>query len=248
MSSSILPAASETKPSLKDGAHNRRSGRVLLQLPIVISGLRLDGASFEARGETLQVNAHGAKISTRAPLVEGMQVRIVVERPYRAKDARVVWTSEEQEFGIEFAEPGNFWGVYFPPSDWNNCAPLEDDAQGSPRKGSAEASDEISPGAQEEVGSKAAPCVSAALKFEGIGDVTEVVVAGMAAAHIPFQEKSVLVPISREVGTVLVVPVISAGALLRIVLPDKRTVRARCIGIGRYRVQGKWKVWLNYES
>lgn len=209
------------------------------------------------------VNAQGAKIHTLAPLSDGMQVTISIQRPHRVRDARVVWTNERQEFGIELANPGNFWGIYFPPTDWNEPSWTEDDTTVPMRKETAaalrvEAPKDRASADRESVGAEGGSPktragesdqkISAPPAFEAITGATEVVVAGMAAAYMPFQERSLLKPISREQGTVLLRPVISTGALLRIVLPDQRVVRARCIGMGRQRVNEKWKVWVNYLS
>jgi hypothetical protein len=86
----------------------RRSMRVLLSVPVVLSGIGTDGKKFEEETRTLVVNAHGALIAIITPL--------------RA-DQRVVYTGNVQagktQMGLEFVKPApTFWQIDFPPDDW----------------------------------------------------------------------------------------------------------------------------------
>ncbi len=117
-------------PSLRPSPHvnQRRSQRILLSIPISISGQRPSGAPFSERTRTLVVNAHGALIELREPVLVGQKLRM-----------RNLGTNEEincqvadinpghatlPEIGVEFAEEcARFWRVSFPPADWNPHSP-----------------------------------------------------------------------------------------------------------------------------
>ena len=101
--------------------HPRRSSRIMLSVPILISGTqREDGSRFEAPGDTLVVNQHGALIRTDFGLAPGMNITVSVPCEGRSGRARVVWISpaSKDKYGIELEAPYNLWGVEFPPQDW----------------------------------------------------------------------------------------------------------------------------------
>jgi hypothetical protein len=63
----------------------------------------------------------GAKIRINHPL-RFKEVSITIRSQQRSQRARVVDVDEarQDEFGIELEKPENFWGVYFPPADWES--------------------------------------------------------------------------------------------------------------------------------
>src|SRR5919108_6688618 len=61
----------------------RRSSRVIVSIPLLISGKREDGTRFEGTAEAVIVNKHGGKIRTTEKLQSGMQIRIAIVSPYR---------------------------------------------------------------------------------------------------------------------------------------------------------------------
>ncbi len=53
-----------------------------------------------------------------------MEVRVAMLAPYKWRVGQVVWAdSGEREYGIELFRPENFWGIYFPPEDWELGVP-----------------------------------------------------------------------------------------------------------------------------
>ncbi len=53
-----------------------------------------------------------------------MEVRVAMLAPYKWRVGQVVWAdSGEREYGIELYRPENFWGIYFPPEDWELGVP-----------------------------------------------------------------------------------------------------------------------------
>ena len=68
--------ADSAKPNWKPDPGRRRSMRVLLSVPIVVSGKSADNKDFQEETRTLVVNAHGALISLAAPVKSQQAVRI----------------------------------------------------------------------------------------------------------------------------------------------------------------------------
>src|SRR5713101_7803243 len=102
----------------------RRSSRVLVSLPLAVSGQKSDGSHVSGAAETILVNRHGAKIRSSVLLEPSMEVRVAMLAPYKWRVGQVVWAdSNEREYGIELSRPENFWGIYFPPEDWELGVP-----------------------------------------------------------------------------------------------------------------------------
>jgi len=92
----------------------RRSSRVLVTLPLAVSGQKSDGSHVSGAAETILVNRHGAKIRSSVPLEPKMEVRVAMLAPYKWRVGQVVWAdSREREYGIELFRPENFWESIF---------------------------------------------------------------------------------------------------------------------------------------
>lgn len=104
---------------------NRRSTRVPLSIPIIISGKDIDQNAFKENTRTLVVNKHGAKIVTAHQLVMGTE--ILIENPAlgTAAKATVAWVGPEHgsgelhQVGLQLFEARNVWGIEFHPDDWS---------------------------------------------------------------------------------------------------------------------------------
>ena len=104
--------------------HERRRGeRILLHIPIRISGTGKDGKRVNESSLVVVVNRNGALLRSKTPLKQGSTVDVVHGSSEEALTFRVVWVSErarEGQFdvGIELTEPREeFWGIRFPPPD-----------------------------------------------------------------------------------------------------------------------------------
>ncbi|MGA2300861.1 MAG: hypothetical protein ABSG77_09235 [Candidatus Acidiferrum sp.] len=109
-------------------AHQRRSQRIVLSVSIIVSGERANGSAFNERATTLVVNAHGALILLREPVIVGqvLSVNHVGTGEDLVCTVKDINPGEEQipEIGIEFARPNaRFWRVSFPPEDWTPRSP-----------------------------------------------------------------------------------------------------------------------------
>jgi hypothetical protein len=104
--------------------NQRRSQRIVLSLPIQISGERLNGAPFQEATRTLVVNAHGALIHLRERVISGQKLRIKNLATNEELSCEVAdinpGKNDVPEIGVAFAEAcPRFWRVSFPPTDWS---------------------------------------------------------------------------------------------------------------------------------
>lgn len=107
-----------------DLSNRRRSTRVVISMPIFLSGTTQQGQAFREEARTLIVNKHGAKVVFSRRLEEHVQIRIENPANKISCAGRVIWASEQAtadgrfELGISFYEPIDLWGIDFPPDDW----------------------------------------------------------------------------------------------------------------------------------
>ncbi len=105
----------------------RRSDRVILELPIVVSGTDCLGEAFLEQTRTLILTRHGAKILLNRKLVPDQEVSIRCHETGRECDARVVGqiggTENEFHYGIELLDlNANLWGIEFPQREDSEAA------------------------------------------------------------------------------------------------------------------------------
>ena len=101
----------------------RRSMRVLLSVPIQVSGKTTDNKDFQEEARTLVVNAHGALITLEARVAAGQMITVANKATRQSLGCRIVYLGTRQggktQMGIEFAKPApTFWQIDFPPDDW----------------------------------------------------------------------------------------------------------------------------------
>ena len=107
-------------------AHRRRSQRVMLSVPVTLSGKSADGP-FNEDTQTMVINAHGALVGLKTKVSKGQTLRIRTRMSPEDLDCNVIWIGPAAEgktqCGIEFAQPApNFWRITFPPADWSPAA------------------------------------------------------------------------------------------------------------------------------
>jgi hypothetical protein len=111
MSENVTPKSEERK---------RRSERVLLRIPIEVTGTDAEGKPFREKTFTLVINRHGARIALKAAVQPEARITITNRQMARSSPFRVVGRTskslgEGPEWGVECLEPGvNFWGISFP--------------------------------------------------------------------------------------------------------------------------------------
>jgi hypothetical protein len=103
---------------------HRRSTRLTISIPIVISGADADGSSFSENVHTLVVNKHGARIAATHRLTLNTEVLVENRALGVVAKASVAWLGEKvhagdlHPVGIQLLEARNVWGITFPPDDW----------------------------------------------------------------------------------------------------------------------------------
>ncbi len=109
-------------------AKQRRSQRILLAIPVVVSGNRGKADAFSERTKTIVVNAHGGLIALAQMVQVGQGLALKNPATNEETSCTVVDISTGQqggmEVGIAFAEANpRFWRVAFPPADWSPKSP-----------------------------------------------------------------------------------------------------------------------------
>jgi len=105
-------------------ANQRRSQRILLSVPLRVSGKRTNGTPFVEHTKTLIVNAHGALLQLQEPVQEGQTLSVRNITTGEEMSCKVVDSNPGAdglaEIGVEFAQSSpRFWRVSFPPADWS---------------------------------------------------------------------------------------------------------------------------------
>jgi hypothetical protein len=216
----------------------RRSSRVLVSLPLAVSGQKSDGSHISGAAETILVNRHGARIRSAVPLETQMEVRVAMLAPYKWRVGQVVWAdSDEKEYGIELSRPENFWGIYFPPEDWELAVP---------------AVTVIS--ANESIG--AMQTRSAQRKAESFSDPEAVripeggtiaILRGVAANGVPFQERDLILPVGETHGSMLIGPLVNLGTPVSVIFGKNAVENAVVSAVSHSREYDRWRVWLQFS-
>lgn len=104
-------------------ANQRRSQRILLSVPIVVSGTHANNKTFSERTTTMVVNAHGALIQLRESVALTQKLKMKNVATGEEISCTVMDINPGNtivpEVGVEFFKPcAQFWRVSFPPTDW----------------------------------------------------------------------------------------------------------------------------------
>jgi hypothetical protein len=98
----------------------RRTERILLRIPVEVSGTGTDGKTFREKTHTMAINRHGARVALLAPVQRGGLLKITNLQNAKTCAFRVVAGVDKSlsgapEWGVECLEAGtNFWGIFFP--------------------------------------------------------------------------------------------------------------------------------------
>jgi hypothetical protein len=99
----------------------RRSDRLMLTVPLLVSGVDAQGRQFKDNARTVTLNRHGARIALARVLVSGQTVRLTNLVVHREADFRVVGpltphSEKGGEWGVECLDgQKDLWGIQFPP-------------------------------------------------------------------------------------------------------------------------------------
>jgi hypothetical protein len=109
-------------------ANQRRGQRILLAVPLLVSGRHADGTLFVEHASTLIVNASGGLIALKVIVSVAQTLSLKNENADKEISCTVVNVERRagglNEVGIEFrGDDQNFWQVNFPPADWTSRSP-----------------------------------------------------------------------------------------------------------------------------
>jgi hypothetical protein len=216
----------------------RRSSRVLVSLALAVSGQKSDGSHVSGAAETILVNRHGAKIRSTVPLETKMEVRVAMLAPYKWRVGQVVWAdSRESEYGIELYRPENFWGIYFPPEDWELGVPAVT-VMGSAASGAT----------QPKVAVKAeteGPAGPEPLHIPEGGTIA--ILRGIAANGLPFQERDLILRVGDRDATMLIGPLVNLGSKLQVIFSKNCVEEAVVTATSHSREYDRWRIWLSFS-
>jgi hypothetical protein len=100
----------------------RRSQRVTLCVPIVVSESQTNHRITMERTHTLAVNRYGGLIALQASVDPGQSLLLTNTASRAIKECRVVYLGpkhhDKRQVGVEFADPvTDFWNISFPARD-----------------------------------------------------------------------------------------------------------------------------------
>jgi len=102
-------------------AAERRSERVLADVPVLIRGQSMGDGSFQEETFTVTVNAHGALLMLAAKVALGQTITLVSLKNSAERVCRIAYKGPVHaglaQVGVEFSEPSpGFWPVEAPAS------------------------------------------------------------------------------------------------------------------------------------
>jgi len=100
-------------------ASRRRSGRILLRLPLLVGGFSASSSAEWESVETVMLSLHGGLLRTQQDFGVGTAIEIRMRNKDRTAHARVVWRSAKAtpqgiELGFEIIDHPGFWEISFP--------------------------------------------------------------------------------------------------------------------------------------
>ncbi len=104
-------------------ANRRRSQRVLMTIPVRVSGKSGAGSPFEEDTHTRAISAHGALLLVSTQVYRGQRLTLSNVQTKAALECVVAHIDRRQNgpphVGVDFMLPNPmFWHVAFPPKDW----------------------------------------------------------------------------------------------------------------------------------
>lgn len=168
-----------------------------------------------------------------------MEVRVAMLAPYKWRVGQVVWAdSGEREYGIELYRPENFWGIYFPPEDWELGVPAVTVVNTSPVSGATQPKVEVKPEPEGVAGPEP-------LHVPEGGTIA--ILRGIASNGIPFQERDLILPVGDRDATMLIGPMVNLGAKLQVIFSKNCVEDALVTATSHSREYDRWRIWLNFS-
>ena len=171
-----------------------------------------------------------------------MEVRVAMLAPYKWRVGQVVWAdSGEREYGIELYRPENFWGIYFPPEDWELGVPAVTVVNTTQTSGGA-----TKPRAAVDTEGSAESQETQSLQVPEGGTIA--ILRGIASNGLPFQERDLILPVGERDATMLIGPLVSLGSKLQVIFSKNCVEEALVTATSHSREYDRWRIWLNFSK
>src|SRR6266516_2665871 len=103
--------------------------RIVQAVPLGVTGVDALGRPFVERTSSLIINCHGCRYQSKHYVLKNMWVTLEIPHPEtgqppRQVRGRVAWIQRPRtvrqlfQVALELENPGNVWGIGFPPEDW----------------------------------------------------------------------------------------------------------------------------------
>jgi hypothetical protein len=121
--------STESATNTSTELRKRRSTRIVQAVPLQVTGVDALGRPFAERTSTLIINCHGCRYQSKHYVLKNMWVNLEVPHPEQGHPPRrvrgkVAWIQRPRtvrqlfQVALELEDPGNAWGIAFPPDDW----------------------------------------------------------------------------------------------------------------------------------
>ena len=102
---------------------HRRSERVLIDVPVIVTGESAEHRPFREETFTVTVNAHGALMMLATRVALGQMLLVTNPASQTEREGRVAYLGQAyaglSQVAVEFSRPApDFWPVGSPPPDW----------------------------------------------------------------------------------------------------------------------------------
>ncbi|MBZ5505236.1 MAG: hypothetical protein LAO78_07100 [Acidobacteriia bacterium] len=169
-----------------------------------------------------------------------MEVRVAMLAPYKWRVGQVVWAdSGESEYGIELFRPENFWGIYFPPEDWELGVPAVTVVSSEANSGATQP--------RVMMQSEPSPTSSEPEPLHLPEGGTIAILRGIASNGLPFQERDLILPVGERDATMLIGPLVSLGSKLQVIFSKNCVEDATVTATSHSREYDRWRIWLNFS-
>jgi hypothetical protein len=169
-----------------------------------------------------------------------MEVRVAMLAPYKWRVGQVVWAdSGEKEYGIELHRPENFWGIFFPPEDWELGVPTVTVFSPSESSGATQ------PRSTQKKAKESVADTSALHVPEG---GTIAILRGIASNGMPFQERDLILPVGEHHASMLIGPLVELGTTVSVIFSKNVLEKAIVTAVSHSREYDRWRVWLSFSK
>jgi hypothetical protein len=108
-------------------AGQRRSARVLMDVPVVVCGESGDSQAFREETFTVTVSAHGALLMLAAKVALGQTIRVINPFNRDERECKIAYRGPIHaglsQVAVEFSKPSpEFWPIDPAPADWKRSS------------------------------------------------------------------------------------------------------------------------------